>query len=363
MFRALLPVNHISLLFAFMALVTTACSAQTSDHSQAVILQYHHVSKHTPASTSIAPQQFTQHLVLIERQGFQVLPLPEIIKSLKQGKGFSQKTLAITFDDGYLSIYENAFPELKKRKLPFTIFISPQAIDKQFGNSLSWQQLQEMQQHGATIANHSYQHLHLLAKHNHETFKQWQQRIKRDIQLSNQRLNAELTITNTLFAYPYGEFDQPLKALLKSMGYVAFAQQSGPVSSSSDMQALPRFPASGVYANLDTLAVKINSLAFDIVDTQPQSQLRPQGEAAPALKLRVKAKDVHYQQTQCFYMGAPIPTQVTKTGDELLITAQRPSPLNPGRSRYNCTAPSLSKKCHYWYSMPFINEPVTGQWQ
>jgi len=363
MFRALLPINHFSILFAFMALATTACTAQTSEHSQAVILQYHHVSEHTPASTSIAPQQFIQHLDLIEDQGFQVLPLPEIIENLKQDKRFSQKTLAITFDDGYLSIYQNAFPELKKRNLPFTIFISPKAIDKQFGNSLSWQQLKEMQQHGGTIANHSYQHLHLLAKNNHESLKQWQQRTQQDIQLSQQRLNDELNITNSLFAYPYGEFDQPLKTLLKSLGYVAFAQQSGPVSSSSDMQALPRFPASGIYANLDTLTVKINSLAFDIVGTQPQSQLRLLGAAAPALKLRVKAQDVQYQQTQCFYMGTAIPTQVTLIGDELVINAQHPSPLNPGRSRYNCTAPSLSKKCHYWYSMPFINKPVNGRWQ
>jgi len=351
------------MLVAFMALASTNCIAQTSDHSQAVILQYHHVSNVTPASTSIAPQQFIQHLDLIEREGFQVLPLPEIIKSLKHDEGFSKKALAITFDDGYLSIYQNAFPELKKRNLPFTIFVSPQAIDKQFGNSLSWQQLKEMQQHGATIANHSYQHLHLLAKNNHESLNQWQQRTQQDIQLSQQRLNDELGIKNSLFAYPYGEFDQPLKALLKSLGYVAFAQQSGPVSHSSDMQALPRFPASGIYAHLDTLAVKINSLAFNIVSTQPPSQLRTQGAAAPALELRVKAQDVQYQQTQCFYMGTPIPTQVTKIADELLINAQHSSPLNPGRSRYNCTAPSLSKKCHYWYSMPFINEPVNGRWQ
>ncbi|MEY8206089.1 MAG: polysaccharide deacetylase family protein, partial [Bermanella sp.] len=363
MFRALLPITYSLRLLACVALVASSGAAQAGSQYQAVILQYHHVSTQTPASTSISPLQFAKHLDFIASQGFRVLPLAEIVEGLTQGTADSQKNLAITFDDGYLSIYQNAFPELKRRQLPFTIFISPHAIDKQFGNSLSWSQLKEMQRHGATIANHSYQHLHLLKRHPHETVQQWRQRITKDIQLSRHRLSHELNSSNSLFAYPYGEFDHALKALLKTLDYVAFAQQSGPVSTSSDPQALPRFPASGIYAKLDTLAVKLNSLAFHIVSIQPHSQLRQQGEAAPTLRLRVKAADVHQQQAQCFYMGTPIPTRVTQIGGDLLISAQRPSPLNPGRSRYNCTAPSLSKPSHYWYSMPFINQPENGHWQ
>ncbi len=362
MFRALLSVTPSPGLVTLLIFLSSSCFAQSASHSQAVILQYHHVSQHTPASTSISPQQFIKHLELIESQGFQVLPLPYIIQRLKEKKAFTQKTLAITFDDGYLSIYKNAFPELKKRQLPFTIFVSPQAIDRQFGNSLSWGQLKEMQNHGATVANHSYAHLHLLATEKNESPAQWLQRLHIDFKTSQQRLKDELSINNTLFAYPYGEFNQALKNQLKALGYVAFAQQSGPISASSDMQALPRFPASGIYANVETLKVKLNSLAFDIVDVQPQSRLLKIDDPAPTLQLRVKVQDVQYQQTQCFYMGSPITTKVVKLDDELLISAQLTKPLNPGRSRYNCTAPSLSKKCHYWYSMPFINQPLDHHW-
>ncbi len=362
MLTTLLPVKISSLLLTLVCLFTSACSANLGNSHQAVVLQYHHVSINTPSSTSIHPQLFIDHLNLIDQQGFQVLPLPKVIQHLKQGIAFQQKTLAITFDDGYLSIYQNAYPELKKRHLPFTIFISPRDIDQKFGNSLSWQQLKEMQDNGATISNHSYQHLHLLAKAPNESPQQWKIRIQQDIKQSNKRLQDKLSINNKLFAYPYGEFNNPLKTLLKNMGYTAFSQQSGPISASSDMQALARFPASGPYANPKTLEIKLNSLAFHIVSASPVSQLLQHGDEAPKLSLKVKAQDVNYQQSQCFYMGSPMNTQVKKEGSNIIISAQLSTPLNPGRSRYNCTAPSLSKKCHYWYSMPFINAPKDGNW-
>ncbi len=346
------------LFFMLACSASASCSLPPQKHTQAVILQYHHVSDLTPSSTSVSPQRFIEHLNLIQQQGFQILPLVGILQTISQGKSFSQKTLAITFDDGYLSIFENAFPELKKRNIPFTIFVSPEAIDKQFGNSLSWQQLALMQKHGATISNHSYRHQHLLQKQKNESKNNWLQRVKEEIEFTQNRLFQQLGSKHKLFAYPYGEFNFELKALLKEMDYWAFSQQSGPISSSSDPQALPRFPASGPYANLETLKVKINSLAFNILNVEPISRILNNEESAPTLKLQVAIADVKYQMAQCFYLGQAINTHVEKRKDTLIIRAHAMQPLQPGRSRYNCTAPSLSLKHHYWYSMPFISLPV-----
>ena len=141
---------------------------ENSPQAQALILQYHHVSESTPQSTSISPVLFKDHLELIKSMGFSVLPLPTILKKIKKGLIFEQRTLAITFDDGYLSIYENAYPLLKSYNFPFTIFVSPKAIDSKFGNSLSWEMLREMKANGATIANHSFAHDHLLTKYINE---------------------------------------------------------------------------------------------------------------------------------------------------------------------------------------------------
>ena len=287
--------------------------------------------------------------------GFQVLPLTDVINHINNPVQSSRKTLAISFDDGYLSIYQNAFPELKKRGLPFTIFINPSAIDNQHGNSLNWQQLNEMIKHGATIANHSLNHDHLLIKSEHELLKDWKNRIISNIEDAQNRLLEKLNIKHRLFAYPYGEFNQELKTILKELNYTAFSQQSGPLSSTSDPQALPRFPASGVYSKLNTLKVKINSLAFNITQEAPTSEIQNFGEKAPILELKVKADDISQAQLQCFYMNKEINTEVAQVGNYLTIKAASNTPLKEGRSRYNCTAPSISQPVFYWYSMPFVS--------
>ena len=360
MFRTILSIT-IKLQLSFWVCLLISGHSQAGSHHQAIVLQYHHVSDTTPASTSVSPEKFIEHLELIKQLGFQVLPLPTILQHIQQGTSFSQKTLGVSFDDGYLSIYQHAFPELKKRKLPFTIFISPQAIDQQFGNSLNWAQLQEMKKNGATIANHSLNHDHLLSKQNNETFNEWQLRITQNVNQAQVRLNTELDISEKLFAYPYGEFDHALQSLLKDLGYSAFSQQSGPISSSSHMQALPRFPASGVYANIETLRVKLKSLALNIVRESPKSEVWQLGQPAPELHLTVLSADLNYQHLQCFYQGERIETQLTQQGDQLSVTARHAKPLKKGRSRYNCTCPSLSQNRYYWYSMPFVVSNEHGE--
>ncbi len=329
-------------------------ASENKAQPQAIILQYHHVSEHTPKSTSISPERFKEHLELIKSMDFNVLPLPQVIQQIRQGIPFESNTLAITFDDGYLSIYENAFPLLQAYQWPFTIFVSPNAIDKKFGNSLSWEMLKEMKRQGATIANHSLAHDHLLKKEEGESQESWLTRINTDITKAQSRLEAELNIKNKLLAYPYGEFDYHLKESVKALGYIAFSQQSGPISSSSDFQSLARFPASGPYAKLKTLKVKLNSLAFRIIQERPISRLLNQNEPAPQLRLTVKAKDIQYKQLRCFYNGKALNVDIEQNKTELTIITQAENVLSKGRSRYNCTAPSKSSRAYYWYSMPFV---------
>ncbi|MFY0640269.1 MAG: polysaccharide deacetylase family protein [Bermanella sp.] len=330
---------------------------------QAIILQYHHVSTDTPASTSISPEAFAEHLELITELGFDVKPLEFVIESIKNNTPFSRKTVAITFDDGYDSIYLAAYPQLKSKGFPFTVFICPKAIDKNHGSTMTWEQLKEIDNNGGNIANHSFEHLHLLEQLNNETQDQWQARITKDISMAQQRLEEQLGPRLKYFAYPYGEFNEILKNLLKNEGYMAFAQQSGAVNQFSDLQALPRFPASGVYSNLQTLKTKLNSLAFPVIEYSPKQEIRKAKEATPRITLKVHAEDIRHHQAQCYFSGSPVPTTTTISDNQLTIEAQFDGPLPLGRSRYNCTAPSKSQKGYYWFSMPFISIHEDQSWQ
>ncbi len=96
--------------------------AATSDQgfdSQAVILQYHHVSRGTPAITSIAPDDFKMHMDYLLENNFNILPLEQILTSLQNGDQLPNYTAAITFDDAYISVYTEAFPVLRELGWPF----------------------------------------------------------------------------------------------------------------------------------------------------------------------------------------------------------------------------------------------------
>ena len=66
------------------------------------------------------------HLQLIEDSGYQVVGLDEVASLLRQQKPLPDRALLMTFDDAYDSIYREAFPLLKKKEWPFTVFVATQ---------------------------------------------------------------------------------------------------------------------------------------------------------------------------------------------------------------------------------------------
>lgn len=340
----------LSTLLANILVFSSHCFADDS----AVALLYHHVDTTTPASTSISPELFLEHLNIIEQQGFSVLPLTEIVEKLANKQALPKKAIAITFDDGYISIYENAYPELKKRKMPFTVFINPQAVKKKYGDSMTWLQLKEIQANGATIANHGNHHQHLLARLDNEDQQQWLDRITLNIQNAQQSLQENLGITHKLFAYPYGEFDQHLVERLKELNYIGFGQQSGGFNATNNFQALPRFPAAGVYSNPHTLLNKIESLAFTLTQAIEFPAPLKEGDAAPRFIFNIHEHDIIQHSLQCYYEGQAIPTTVEKAQFTLTVSTQAKTSLSSGRHRYNCTAKSASTNQYYWLSMPYV---------
>lgn len=346
MFKALLPRT----LFLISLVLSSHCLAGQS----AVALLYHHVDTSTPASTSISPERFIEHLDIIHQQGFTVLPLLEILDKLKNNHPLPEKTVAITFDDGYVSIYKNALKALKSRNMPFTVFINPQAVEKNYGDSMTWQQLRELQENGGTIANHGNHHQHLLARLDTENKQQWLDRITQNILTAQKSLETNLNIQHKLFAYPYGEFDLNIMGQLQALNFISFGQQSGAFNRSSNFQAIPRFPAAGIYSNPETLLNKLQSLAFSI--NQPLEFREPlkEGDASPTLTLSVDAEDVASHTLQCYYQGQAIKTQVEKRATTLTIQANPEILFTAGRHRYNCTAKSISRNQYYWFSMPYV---------
>ena len=328
----------------------------------AVVLQYHHVSTDTPASTSTSPERFAMHLQFLDENGFDVVPLQDLVDALAAGRALPDKTAAITFDDGYISIYETAWPLLKKRGWPFTVFINTEPHDQRKPLFMSWDQLRELHQGGATIANHTVSHPYLLQLQDGQDKKQWEAWVRDEISRAQDRIETEIGEAPMLLAYPFGEFDNAVLDIAGELGFTGFGQQSGPLSPFNDLRVLPRFPFGGNYGDRQDFATKVNSLPMPLAkgeapirweaeNGQELDDLVLPGPAArPALLLRFE-EGFDTGRLNCFASRqGPVPLS-TENG---WLRVQAEKPCSSCRSRYNCTAPGDQPGRFHWFTQLWI---------
>ncbi len=322
-----------------------------------VVLMYHHFGDSRHPSTNIRLEQFEAHLDHLETGGYRVWPLARLTRRLKSGQSIPDRVVAITVDDAYRSVYTEAYPRLKARGWPFTVFVASDGVDRHFQAYMNWDQLREMAANGATIANHSASHDHLTDRHPDETESAWTTRVRADIEQDQRRLTEELGTAPMLFAYPYGEYGPALLDLVTELGYTGFGQQSGAIGEDSDFAALPRFPLSERYGTLDAFRTKVATLPFPIRAVSPRSPILADADTVPKLTLRLAPTDARLDQLTCFSqgMGRAAVSWQNRADRRFSVMAERPQ--QGRRSRYNCTAPSPHSGRYYWYSHPWLAPP------
>lgn len=336
-----------------------AAAPAVPDH--AVIFMYHHVSAHTPLPTSVTPDQFEDHLDHLSRHGFRVWPLPAVVDSLRLGGSLPDSVVVITFDDGYRSVYTEAFPRLRARGWPFTVFVTSEAIDQREGPVATWEELAEMARHGGTIASHGQRHVHLPRLGPGETRQDWSTRLRSELQHSQQRILAETGQKYDLMAFPYGEYDDEVLNVIEQLGWVGFGQQSGAAGNLSDFRCLPRFPMAAQFAEMESFGLKVGSLPLPVASVQAEELellFNPAsvmvGAAPPLLKLQLGPG--HFRPAElAAYAGGQGRIRSTWSGEpDRTLEVQAPAALAPGRSRYNVTAPDLTGQRWYWYSHTWV---------
>lgn len=347
----------LGVLLAAMNLVSGPVGA-VADH--AVILMYHHVSATAPVSTSVSPELFEAHLDYLAENGFRVRSLPEVVESLTSGASLPDSVVVLTFDDGYRSVYEEAFPRLKERGWPFTVFVCTEAIDGGQGPVCSWDQLREMAGQGATIASHGLVHRHLQRLLPGENRITWARRTRTELETSQQRILAETGQKYDLLAFPYGESDVFLQALVQDLGWVAFGQQSGAAGRLNDLTCLPRFPMAAGFASLESFPSKVSSLPLPVVGVQaeelelffgPDSVML--GAQPPRLRLVLDPGAYRGNELAAYAGGQG---RITSNWDPLnrILDVRGLKPMSPGRHRYNITAPDPTGQRWYWYSHTWV---------
>ncbi len=344
--------QHLSLTFILLLLAHPPTPAS---EPHGAVLMYHRFGEAQYPGSSIRTEQFQAQLDYLQHEGFTIWPLRRLLEAVFSHRTIPDKTVALTVDDAYLSLYENAFPLIRARRIPLTIFISTDAVDHGLGGYMSWSQMREMQRHGVDFANHGASHTHLHRRDEGEDTVVWRERVRRDILQAEARIETELGNQGMkLFAYPFGEFSCALSTLVREMAYTAFGQHSGPIGPRSRREALPRFPMNERFAEPGAFAVKVASLPLPLTG-QSLRDPRLQGNNPPLLTLELApGYESLSDDIRCFLgTGYPLKTVSRHPGG---ITVQATSALPPGRSRYNCTAPTGNGR-YYWFSQPWQNGP------
>ena len=347
-----------TLLFVLLSVL----SLHAADH--AVVLVYHHVSSDTPSSTSVSPEIFRQHLDYLNSEGFSVLPLSLVLKTLAQRGTVPDKTVSITFDDSYRSILEQAAPMLKERNWPFTVFVNTQAIDRGYRNYLDWNELRQLLDAGAEVGNHSHDHGHLVRHLEGESESQWRTRVVKDITLAGRRLKVELGVDVDMFAYPFGEHTPELQEVVSTLGYYGIAQQSGAVGYRFDRLAVPRFPMATNYADMSRFAISVNSRPLPVTDVSSGPVVQIAGEGSQyKLSFTLLSGEYRPNDIACYSSSGERLESVKEervAGNR--ISVQLPD-WSAGRRKINCTAPSSGEKgVYYWYSHLWLIKQPGGRW-
>lgn len=218
-------------------------------HYTVPILMYHYVNdaEAKKSKLGVCPETFERQMRFLRKHKYNVLPLEKLAELIKAKKKMPPKTVAVTFDDGYLDNYTNTFPVFKKYDIPVTIFVVINRVGKRLGRDdyMNWQQIKEMAESGlVTIASHTFSHPNLSEVSS-------QEELEKEIRESKLILEEVVGTPVSFFSYPFGGVNSNIRSLVIDSGYEAAVGTNFPKGyPSNDVYALKRIRISRSAKNL-----------------------------------------------------------------------------------------------------------------
>lgn len=227
--------------------------------AQTIIFCYHRfVDKVRYPGTEIKPADFEAQMKALKDHGITVIGMQDFLAWKRGEKNIPPHSAVITFDDGWKSQYEVAWPIMKKYGYPLTLFIYTEGVRGGAlggGEAITWEQLADMRDNGVDIEAHSATHQDLREGHNimvaapggkrtkrkltGEEYEQW---LQNEVVGCKQLLEQRLAIKVNCFAVPFGNYNDHVKEIARNAGYEAmFTVYGQPLSFNSPADALGRY--------------------------------------------------------------------------------------------------------------------------
>ena len=308
-----------------------------------IALMYHRFEENKYPSTNIKINDFKKHLKMIKAQNIEFINPKKFKEEIIYHK--DKRKILLTIDDAFLSFYKNAWPILKKERIPFILFISTEPLGKK--GYMTWDQIKEIEaEEFVSIGHHSHTHGYLIDETNDQFVK--------DIEQANKIFLDKLGYIPSLFSYPFGEYSKFMRDYIAQNFEFAFGQHSGVIDINKDRFELPRFPINENYGDLKRFRSIINSFPLEYEQLFPLEKKLTKENNPPQFKVKFFKDQKNIENINCYSNELDKWEKSNTNISNQILTIKFRGSFNPRRGRINCSLNDNGKWRWFGIQFPII---------
>ena len=269
---------------------------------------------------------FDEQMNLIKNLNYEFYDPKIFVNEFNKPK--DKKKILITIDDGFKSFYNEAWPYLKKNKIPFILFVSTEPVGK--NGYMTWDEIKEIDDSSiGYIGHHSHTHEYLIDMTEEEFVN--------DIEIASKIFKKKLGYVPSIFSYPFGEYSLYMKNYISKNFKVAFGQHSGVIDINKDKFELPRFPINEQYGELKRFKSLVNYNPLEYKSLKPEEKKLNSSNNPPILIVEFFDEQKNIENINCYSNdgGSWKKPNLKFVSNTLTIDFQ--NPFLPRRGRVNCS--------------------------
>ena len=314
---------------------------QYSNDEGVLSIMYHRFNENKYPSTNIQMNVFYDQIKLIKNSNYEFLQPNDFEKDFDKAK--KQKKILLTIDDAFESFYKNAWPYLKKNKIPFILFVSTEPVGRK--GYMTWEQIKEIEKQSfAVIGHHSHSHDYLIDKNNLEFIS--------DIEKANKLFLDNIGYVPSIFSYPFGEYSEFMRNYISKNFKYAFGQHSGVIDLNKEKFQLPRFPINENYGKLDRFQSILNTFPLEYKKLLPIEKKIKKNDNPPDFQVEFFKEQKNIKNITCFSNEGDIWKKSNIKIDKNILTIKFREPFKPRRGRINCSLNDNGK--WRWFGTQFV---------
>ena len=311
-----------------------------SNDNGVLSIMYHRFNENKYPSTNIRMEVFIEQMNIIKNLGYDFYDPKLFLNEFNKSK--NKKKILLTIDDGFKSFYNEAWPYLKKNKIPFILFVSTEPVGK--NGYMTWDEIKEIEKSKiGYIGHHSHTHEYLIDMTEREFIN--------DIEVASKIFDEKLGFVPAIFSYPFGEYSLYMKDYISRNFKIAFGQHSGVIDINKDKFELPRFPINEKYGELKRFKSLINYNPLEYKSLKPEEKKLNNKNNPPKLMIEFFDNQTNIKNINCYSNDGGNWKKSNLKFEKQTLIIDFEEKFLPRRGRINC---SLNDKGQWrWFGTQF----------